>query len=145
MIISFDLDDTLIPGTKQFETEKRNIFQQLTSQEKIRLGTIILFKELRTRGHLLYIYTTSLRSIAYIKLMFYSYGIPVDKIINQQKHNRTLREKQTMASKFPPAFDIDIHVDDSSGLKIEGDRFQFKTIIIHENDKNWVKTILELL
>ncbi|MBO9699742.1 MAG: hypothetical protein J7604_05985 [Sporocytophaga sp.] len=84
MTISFDLDDTLIPGTKLFETEKRNIFQTLTGQEKIRLGTIALFKELRTRGHTICIYTTSLRSIAGIKLMFYSYGIPVDKIINQQ-------------------------------------------------------------
>jgi FMN phosphatase YigB (HAD superfamily) len=145
MIISFDLDDTLIPGTKQFETEKRNIFQQVTSQEKIRSGTIILFKELRARGHSIHIYTTSLRSIAYIKFIFYSYGIHVDEIINQQRHNSTLREKQTMASKFPPAFDIDIHVEDSPGLKIKGDRFQFKTIIIHENDKNWVNTILEIL
>ncbi|MBO9699743.1 MAG: hypothetical protein J7604_05990 [Sporocytophaga sp.] len=57
----------------------------------------------------------------------------------------TLKERQTMASKFPPSFDIDIHVDDSPGLKIEGDRFQFKTIIIHESDKNWVNTILNSL
>lgn len=63
MIITFDLDVTLIPGTKQFETEKQNIFQQLTGQEKIRLGTLILFKELRKRGHSICIYTTSLRSI----------------------------------------------------------------------------------
>jgi len=145
MIISFDLDNTLIPGTKQFETEKQNIFQQLTGQEKIRLGTIGLFKELRTRGHSIYIYTTSLRSIPRIKFLFYSYGIPVDKIINQQRHNRTLRGKRTMASKLPPAFGIDIHIDDSPGLKIEGDRFQFKTIIIQENDQNWETTIMKYL
>ncbi|WP_028981456.1 hypothetical protein [Sporocytophaga myxococcoides] len=145
MIISFDLDDTLIPGAKQFETEKQNIFQQLTGQEKIRLGTLILFKELRKRGHSIYIYTTSLRSITGIKLMFISYGIPVDKIINQQRHNSKLREQRTMASKFPPAFNIDIHIDDSPGLKIEGERFQFRTIIIHENDKNWTTTIMEYL
>jgi hypothetical protein len=44
MIISFDLDDTLIPGVKKFETEKRSIFQQLCGIEKIRTGTIKLMK-----------------------------------------------------------------------------------------------------
>ena len=77
--------------------------------------------------------------------MFISYGIPVDKIINQQRHNRKLGVQRTKASKFQPAFNIDIHIDDSPGLKMEEDRFQFRTIIIHENDKNWVKNVLNSL
>ena len=36
MIISFDLDDTLIPGTKTFETEDQNLIQKLTGIERIR-------------------------------------------------------------------------------------------------------------
>lgn len=52
MIISFDLDDTLIPGVKKFETEKRSVFQKLFGIEKIRLGTIELMKFCKRQGYL---------------------------------------------------------------------------------------------
>jgi hypothetical protein len=142
MIISFDLDDTLIPGTKTFETEDQNLLQKLTGIEKIRKGTIELFKELRSRGHGIYIYTTSFRPTLKAKLTFLSYGIPVDKVINQQCHDRELKENRTKCSKFPPAFGIDIHVDDSQGLKIEGAKFNFRTIILDEKDPAWADKIL---
>lgn len=142
MIISFDLDDTLIPGTKTFETEDQNLLQKLTGIEKIRKGTIELFKELRSRGHSIYIYTTSFRPTLKAKLTFLSYGIPVDKVINQQCHDRELKENRTKCSKFPPAFGIDIHVDDSQGLKIEGAKFNFRTIILDEKDPAWADKIL---
>jgi hypothetical protein len=145
MTISFDLDDTLIPGTKRFETEKQTIIHRLFGLETIRLGTVELFKELRSKGHRIYIYTTSFRSTTKIKLTFYSYGIPVDTVINQQRHDRQLRENKTMMSKFPPAFNIDVHVDDSPGLRIEGQRFNFRTIIVAEHNKNWGREILKSL
>ncbi|HYF68985.1 MAG TPA: HAD family hydrolase [Ohtaekwangia sp.] len=145
MIISFDLDDTLIPGTKQFDTEQQNLIQKLTGIEKIRKGTIGLFKELRSRGHSIYIYTTSLRPTFKANLTFRSYGIPVDRIINQQCHDRELKENKTRCSKFPPAFGIDIHVDDSPGLKIEGERFNFRTIIISEGDLTWTDKVLKAM
>jgi hypothetical protein len=145
MTISFDLDDTLIPGTKRFETEKQTIIHRLLGLETIRLGTVKLFRELRNNGHRIYIYTTSFRSTAKIKLTFYSYGIPVDTAINQQRHDRQLGENKSRTSKFPPAFNIDVHVDDSPGLRIEGERFNFKTIIVDEHDENWAQTILKSL
>ncbi|RAV97702.1 HAD family hydrolase [Pseudochryseolinea flava] len=144
MTISFDLDDTLIPGTKRFDTEKQTIVQRLLRLEKIRLGTIELFKALRSQGHRIYIYTTSFRSILQIRLTFYLYGIPVDTVINQPRHDRELGENKTRTSKFPPAFHIDVHVDDSPGLKIEGDKYNFRTIIISEQDRTWVRTVLEM-
>jgi hypothetical protein len=145
MTISFDLDDTLIPGTKRFETEKQTVVHRLLGLEPLRLGTIELFKELRSKGHRIYIYTTSFRSNAKIRLTFYCYGIPVDTVINQQRHDRKLRENKTRTSKFPPAFNIDVHVDDSPGLRIEGERFNFRTIVVDEHDKNWAQTILKNL
>jgi FMN phosphatase YigB (HAD superfamily) len=145
MIISFDLDDTLVPGTKRFETENQNFFQRLTRIEKIRLGTVNLFKELRAKRHNIYIYTTSFRPITKIKLTFYSYGIPVDNVINQQKHDRELKANRTTPSKYPPAFGIDVHVDDSAGLRTEGERFNFRTIIVDENDRDWGRTIINNL
>jgi phosphoserine phosphatase len=138
MIISFDLDDTLIPGTKQFATEKQTIIHRLFGIEKIRLGTIELVKQLRNRKHKIYIYTSSFRPKFYIKFLFYTYGIPIDFVINQQ-----LKVHKINTSKFPPAFNIDLHIDDSIGVKIEGERYNFKTILIEENDNLWVHKILD--
>ena len=143
MIISFDLDDTLIPGTKIFETEKRNFLQKLAGVEPIRKGTIELFKTLRYQGHAIFIYTTSFRNIYKVKFYFLSYGIAVDKVINQQYHDKKLGADKNRSSKFPSAFGIDVHVDDSPGLKIEGEKFNFRTIIVEEKDLNWTKKIVE--
>lgn len=140
MIISFDLDDTLI--SNKFELEKPNLFQRFFGLERIRKGTIDLFKELKKQKHQIYIYTTSYRSESRIKWTFYSYGISVDFVINQQKHQREINEKDIYCSKFPPIFNIDIHVDDSIGVEMEGLKYGFKTIIISETDENWTQTIL---
>lgn len=141
MILSFDLDDTLISKNK-FELEKSNVFQRLLGLENLRKGTIDLFKELKKQKHQIYIYTTSYRSESRIKWTFYSYGISVDFVINQQKHQKTIRKKDIHCSKFPPVFNIDIHVDDSIGVEMEGQKYGFKTIIISETDENWTETIL---
>lgn len=143
MTIPFDLDDTLIPGTKTFDTEDRNLFQRLMGIERIRKGTIELFKQLRSREHNIYIYTISFRPTLKAKLTFLTYGIPVDRVINQQCHDRELKDNRTRCSKFPPAFGIDIHVDDSPGLEIEGEKFNFRTIIVEEKDLAWTDKILK--
>ncbi|RXM45581.1 hypothetical protein [Flavobacterium sp. YO64] len=144
MIISFDLDDTLIAKNK-FELERKKIFQKLFKIERVRKGTITLFKELKKRKHKIYIYTTSFRSELRIRSMFYSYGISVDYIINQQKHQRKIKKLGFQCSKFPPMFGIDIHVDDLLGVKLEGEKFGFQTIIISETDQNWIQLILEAI
>lgn len=141
MILSFDLDDTLI--SNKFELEKTNFLQRILGIECLRKGTIDLFKELKKQKHQIYIYTTSHRSESRIKWMFYSYGIAVDYIINQQKHQQKLRNTNIYSSKFPTVFNIDIHIDDSMGVEAEGKKYGFKTIIISETDKNWTQTILK--
>ena len=145
MIISFDLDDTLIPGIKKFKTEKRSIFQKLCGIERIRLGTIELMKSCKLQGHHIYIYTTSLRPASRIWWTFYTYGIRLDKVINQKNHEAILREQSTLYSKYPPAFNIDIHIDDSKGVEMEGDRFNFRTIIISEDNHKWTEDILRIV
>lgn len=145
MKISFDLDDTLIPGIKNFETEPQTFVQRLFGVEKIRKGTIELFKELKNRNHSVGIYTTSFRSATKIKLTFLLNGFSVDFIINQQRHLNELGERQNRPSKYPTIFGIDIHVDDSKGVEMEGEKYNFKTIIIDENQLNWTKKILENL
>ncbi|MCV2485023.1 hypothetical protein OD917_08820 [Flavobacterium sp. SH_e] len=142
MIISFDLDDTLIANNK-FDLEKMNLFQKLFRIERIRKGTLALFKELKRRKYKIYIYTTSHRSASRIKWTFYSYGVSIDYVINQQKHHKNILKRKFVCSKFPPMFNIDIHVDDSIGVEIEGNKYGFKTIIISETDKDWTQTVLK--
>jgi hypothetical protein len=36
-------------------------------------------------------------------------------------------------------------VDDSPGLRIEGEKFNFRTIIIEENDLTWTDKVLKSL
>jgi FMN phosphatase YigB (HAD superfamily) len=145
MVISFDLDDTLIPGTKQFATIERNFLQKLWGVEKIRTGTIQLMKACQAQGHQVYIYTTSYRTPRKIWWMFYLYGIKVDKIINQDIHNKTLGNRTPKPSKYPPAFNIDLHIDDSKGVETEGKNFSFRTLIISEDNHNWTTDILQLI
>jgi FMN phosphatase YigB (HAD superfamily) len=145
MIISFDLDDTLIPGTKTFPIEKLNWFQKILGVEPIRAGTIELMKLLKSQGHSICIYTTSFRSPLFIRLTFSSYGISIHQVINQEKHNMTLKERKNLFSKYPPAFGIDLHIDDSLGVGLEGLKFKFKVIVIDEDDNNWVSKIQDFV
>ena len=142
MIISFDLDDTLISKTK-FPLEKETIWNRVFGVERIRLGTVNLFKELQSEKHQIFIYTTSFRSEIKIRIMFFTYGISVANIINQKKHIKVIGLKSKNISKLPSKFGIDIHVDDSKGVEMEGAKYGFKTIIISESEKNWVQLVLK--
>ena len=83
-----------------------------------------LIKALRKKGFLIYIYTTSYRSRAKIRMTFFSYGLKIDGMINQQVHIKTLKQHHSLYSKYPPAFGIDVHINDFSGVEQEGERYQ---------------------
>lgn len=145
MVISFDLDDTLIPGTKQFPTVQRNLLQKLWGIEKLRTGTIPLMKTCQEQGHKIYVYTTSYRKPGKIWWMFFSYGIQLDKVINQDIHNKVLHNRSPKPSKYPPAFNIDLHIDDSKGVETEGNNYHFRTVIISEDNLTWTNDILQAI
>ena len=86
-----------------------------------------------------------MRSEFKINLFFFSYGMSVDFIINKQKHKKEVRGLAKNSSKFPPTFGIDVHIDDSLGVQMEGEKYSFKTIIIDFENANWTKTIVENL
>jgi len=142
MIISFDIDDTLIPYSDEFETEEETLISKILGAESIRKGTIDLFYELEKRDHEIWIYTTSFRSILNLKKTFKSYGLNPSKIINENINQKLLKKHNCKASKNPKLFGIDLHIDDSKGVEMEGNRFGFNTIIIRTEDKDWVNKIL---
>lgn len=145
MNISFDLDGTLVPLNNEFETEKFKRFYKFLGVKKIRKGTKNLINILIDQGHNIHIYTTSYRSKHQIRRTFRYYGIRINQLINQNDNVEVLKKNKINASKYPPAFHIDIHIDDSKGLEIEGKRYNFKTIIIDPKENNWTEAILNTL
>lgn len=140
MRISFDLDDTLIPGSITFPIEKQNVFQKLLGVEPLRDGAVRLLRQLSAEGNSICIYTTSFRKPFTIRFAFWTYGICLNRVINQTRHEDVLKGNRNLSSKYPPAFNIDLHVDDSRGVGMEGQRFKFNTVIIGDNE-NWVDQI----
>jgi len=141
MNISFDLDSTLIPNGNEFETERRNRIAKLFGIEEIRKGTRQLITDLKNQGHNIHIYTTSFRKKGKIRRTLMYYGIKVGQIINQTENQRTLKKLNINSSKFPTAFNFDLHIDDSKGVGIEAERFNFRVIVIEPTDKNWTEKI----
>jgi hypothetical protein len=138
MNISFDLDSTLIPSGKEFETKNINGIAKLIGIEEIRKGSKELTADLQNQGHKIHIYTTSFRTKRKIRLTLLYYGIRVNQIINQSENQKVLKSIKMNSSKFPPAFDFDIHIDDSKGVGIEAEKYNFKALIIEPTDKNWI-------
>ncbi|MBW1296299.1 HAD family hydrolase [Aquimarina litoralis] len=141
MNISFDLDSTLIPNGKEFETEKQNSIAKLFGIEEIRKGASELIIDLQNEGHKIHIYTTSFPSKRRIRRTLKYYGIKVDQIVNQTKNQQVLKTLNIHATKYPPAFNFDVHIDDLRGVGIEAKRFNFNVIIIEPSDKNWAERI----
>ncbi len=141
MNISFDLDSTLIPNGEEFETEYRNGIAKMFGIEEMRKGTRELINDLKNQGHNIHIYTTSFRTKGKIRRTLKYYGIKVDRIINQTENQRILKARNINSSKFPTAFNFDLHIDDSKGVGIEAERFNFKVIIVEPTDINWTEKI----
>ena len=140
MNISFDLDSTLIPNGKEFETENRSGIARLLGVEEMRKGTSELILDLQNNGHKIHIYTTSFRSKKIRRSLKY-YGIKVNRIVNEKENRKILKSPNINSSKFPSAFNFDLHIDDLKGVGIESERFNFNVIIVEPTDKNWIEKI----
>jgi|GEM_PF-187518 len=142
MKISFDIDNTLVPYSDEFAVEQNRSILSLISKEKLRVGTKRLFNKLEEDKHEIWIYTTSFRPIWKLKLLFAKYGLYPKGFINQKINQATLKEYNSSSSKNPKLFNLDLHIDDSEGVKIEGERFGFDTVIISPNDSKWINKVL---
>jgi hypothetical protein len=144
MRIAFDLDDTLIPCQFQFPLERPRLLARALALEPLRLGTVDLLRHLRQMGCVLWVYTTSLRNPLSVRLQFLVYGIRLGGVVNQDRHMRRLRDGRPHAnecSKFPPAFGIDLLVDNSEGVTEEGRRFGFRVLHVRPDDPDWTQAV----
>jgi len=145
--ISFDIDDTLAchHGHVVAETSRLPAAIHRWLGEPLRVGTRSLIRELRRRGCSIWIYTSSGRSPLYIRRWLLLHGIRVDGVVNNDRHRRGLAAHgfANSPSKFPPAFGIDLHVDDSEGVQMEGEAHGFRVVVVHPDDDLWTQKVLD--
>jgi hypothetical protein len=147
MRVSFDLDDTLVCPTLDAPAEPGRLpasFHRWLA-EPLRRGTRSLMHELRRRGCSVWIYTTSGRTPFRIHLWLFLHGIRVDGVVNSDRHRQEMLRHSLshIPSKYPPAFGIHLHVDDSEGVRMEGDEHGFRVVVIRPDDTHWTQKVLE--
>ncbi|SBW79930.1 hypothetical protein PVE_R1G2044 [Pseudomonas veronii 1YdBTEX2] len=145
--ISFDIDDTLACQLHHCAVEPSRLPACVHRWlgEPLRIGTRSLTQELRRQGCSIWVYTSSGRTPSYIRRWLLLYGIRVDGVVNSMLHNRalTVHGLSNAPSKFPPAFDIDLHVDDSEGVRTEGRDHGFRDVVVHPEDERWAQKVLD--
>ena len=149
MKISFDLDDTLIcyQHSAKYEKNRIPLFLRVWIKEPLRSGSVFLMKRLIQLDHEVCIYTSSYRRPFLVKLWLYFYGIRVSDVINQEIHDLHSRTKNKygQSSKNPNLFGIDLHIDDSPGVEMEGHKYGFRVLRIDPDDNEWIDKIFEVV
>jgi hypothetical protein len=121
------------------------VWQSFWRLEKLRLGTIELFKFLQKNRYETWVYTSSGRNEWYIRHIFWAYRLDLQGVVNYQKHYQKIKNAHLTASKYPQFWNIDLLIDDSLGVEMEGQKFGFKTLIIQPDDVNWVERIKNII
>jgi hypothetical protein len=145
MRIAFDLDDTLIPCAHSFPLEAPTRRARWLGAEPLRRGTPGLLRRLRALRCEVWVYTTSLRGPWAVRSLFLCYGVWLSGVVNSDRHVRRLRDAfpaQRHLSKYPPAFGIDLLVDDSEGVREEGRRHDFRVLCVRPDDPDWAARVL---
>ena len=107
--VSFDLDGTLILGGVQ--NEPMRWWGALIGAERLRKGTVELFRSLNAHRISVSIYTTSLRPRGQIRRTIAAHGLSVDQIVTGS--DSLLKDGLGMTGKRPCTFGFDAHVDDA--------------------------------
>jgi hypothetical protein len=142
MRIAFDLDGTLIPNPgSAMALEPLGLLSRAVSNERLRAGAPALLRSLQRSGHEVWIYTTSMRTPLKLRLWFLTFGVRLKGIVTHATHFEKLRQQGIVCSKYPPAFAIDLLVDDTEGVALEGKRFGFAVLHVKEDDPAWCAAI----
>ncbi|ROU06171.1 hypothetical protein [Lysobacter enzymogenes] len=142
MRIAFDIDGTLTPlGAGQFPAAPLPFPLRLLWREPLREGAAALMRELQADGHEVWVYTSSLRSPAYLRLWLRCAGVRLAGVVNGDAHAQALRGRAVAPSKFPPAFGIDVLVDDAAGVAMEGEAHGFQVVLLDPADRAWADKV----
>lgn len=64
-------------------------------------------------------------------------------MVNADLHEEGLKVHRLPGrpSKYPPAFGIDLHLDDSEGVGMEGSRFGSRVVVVRPDDEHWTEQV----
>lgn len=143
MRISFDLDDTLICYGEGSACEARLplLVRMFVRDEPLRKGTRELVDELHAGGHEVWVYTSSGRRARWIRWWLRLHGVRVHDVVDGARHAKCFGES-SLPTKRPHAFGIHLHVDDSRGVAIEGERYGFNVCVVDPCADDWVQQVL---
>lgn len=148
MRISFDLDETLFVNPEKIKAEPMLKFPFLYFyKERLRYRAPELMRRIKQNGYELWIYTTSFRSVKYIKKYFKHYGVKIDGVINGQLHEAEVQRnsKYILPSKMPGRYRINLHIDDDISVKQNGGIYGFKVFLLDNENTKWVEEIWDLI
>ncbi|MDO8685483.1 MAG: HAD family hydrolase [Clostridiales bacterium] len=144
MRISFDLDETLFVNQSKVKVEPGLKFPfNWLYKERLRHGAPEIMNRIRQDGIELWIYTSSLRTISYIKNYFKHYGVKIDRVINRTVHEEEIQKKhnEILPSKMPGKFRINLHIDDDISVKQNGNKYGFKVFLLNMENESWVEEL----
>ena len=144
--ISFDLDEALFVSPVTHKTEPPLPFPlNRVFQERLRLGTPDLIRELQKRGFEVWVYTSSFRSEWYIRSLFSCYGVRFDGIVNAQRHLAEVQgnNKNVLPQKLPSKYRISLHVDDEQQICSAAAQYGFRVYRLYEEDDEWKEKIID--
>lgn len=139
--VSFDIDDTLVCGAEVPSEQLVPFLYRRRYPEPLRKGTRELLRSLSAHGCRVWLYTSSSRPAAYLSGWFACLGIPLDGVVNLGRHTAVVGCRGP--SKYPPAFGIGLHVDDSEGVAMEAQTHRFQVLIVSPQDPDWAGRVLD--
>ena len=146
MRVSFDLDEVLFVSPETHKTEPALPFPlNRIFKERLRLGTPDLINSLQDMGYEVWIYTSSFRSIRYIRLLFFFYGVKFDDIVNGTRHLKEVQRnrKEILPQKLPSRYRISLHIDDESIVCSMGRQYGYNTYQLNAEDDDWKEKIIK--
>lgn len=133
-----------MPELGEFRTTKPEGLSALVYNRALREGTLELMRQLQTEGWEVWVYTLAPLPVARLKLYFALQGVSLGGVVTGQDHASAVRNKRAPSHsvKHPPAFGIDLMVDDKALTTQAGRQYQFATHQI-TTKLNWTEPILE--
>ena len=138
--VSFDIDDTLVCGAQVPSEQHVPFLYRRRYPEPLRHGSRKLMRSLEQRGCRLWLYTSSGRAPGCLHGWFRAIGIRLEGVINQDRHQQVAGRRGP--SKFPPAFGIGLHIDDSEGVAMEAQAHRFHVVVVSPHDERWTEHVL---
>lgn len=140
LIISFDLDGTLLcDGNEELaDPEVPTLMGPFGCREdRMRLGAVPLLRGLADEGHLIWIYTQSLRGRSEVMGWFAGFGISLAGYVNLPIHENACDQRGVVGKlprKCPHWFGIDVHVDDDEQIAVECRDSSCSVIVIKQEE-----------